>query len=130
MNAADSVGSQRNIDIAGATPTSCRLLATPVMIVIMENAALNAIRPFLDAGESAVGTAVDVQHFAATPVGHEVCATAEVINVEGKRVDFKVWASDGIEEDRQRNPPTNCDRSSFVQRAPCQKKELLTQRSA
>ena len=74
------------------------VLATPVMILIMENAALNAIRPFLDAGESAVGTAVDVQHFAATPVGHEVCATAEVVNVEGKRVDFKVSASDGIEE--------------------------------
>ena len=74
-----------------------QVLATPVMILIMENAALNAIRPFLDAGESAVGTAVDV-HFAATPVGHEVCATAEVINVEGKRVDFKVSASDGIEE--------------------------------
>ncbi len=45
-----------------------QVLATPVMILIMENAALNAIRPFLDAGESAVGTAVDVQHFAATPV--------------------------------------------------------------
>ena len=74
-----------------------QVLATPVMILIMENAALN-VRPFLDAGESAVGTAVDVQHFAATPVGHEVCATAEVINVEGKRVDFKVSASDGIEE--------------------------------
>ena len=56
------------------------------------------MRPFLDAGESAVGTAVDVRHFASTPVGHEVCATAEVINVEGKRVDFKVTASDGIEE--------------------------------
>jgi fluoroacetyl-CoA thioesterase len=52
----------------------------------------------LDAGESAVGTAVDVQHFAATPVGYEVRATAEVINVEGKRVDFKVSAGDGIEE--------------------------------
>jgi len=75
-----------------------QVLATPVMILIMENAALNAIRPFLDTGESAVGTAVDVQHFAATPVGHEVCATAEVVNVEGKRVDFKVWASDGKEE--------------------------------
>ena len=75
-----------------------QVLATPVMILIMENAALNAIRPFLDTGESAVGTAVDVQHFAATPVGHEVYATAEVINVEGKRVDFKVSASDGIEE--------------------------------
>ena len=75
-----------------------QVLATPVMILIMENAALNAIRPFLDSGESAVGTAVDVQHLAATPVGHEVCATAEVINVEGKRVDFKVSASDGMEE--------------------------------
>ena len=75
-----------------------QVLATPVMILIMENAALNAIRPYLDADESAVDTAVDVKHVAATPVGHEVCATAEVVNVEGKRVDFKVWASDGKEE--------------------------------
>ena len=107
MNAADSVGSQRNVDIAGATRTSCRPIQGRHIAASAcdarddfdhENAALNAIRPFLDAGESAVGTAVDVQHFAATPVGHEVCATAEVINVEGKRVDFKVSASDGIEE--------------------------------
>jgi fluoroacetyl-CoA thioesterase len=75
-----------------------QVLATPVMILIMENAALNAIRPYLDAGESAVGTAVDVKHFAATPVGHEVSATAEVVGIEGKRVDFKVSASDGKEE--------------------------------
>jgi fluoroacetyl-CoA thioesterase len=75
-----------------------QVLATPVMILIMENAALNAIRQYLDAGESAVGTAVHVKHLAATPVGREVCATAEVINVEGKRVDFKVSASDGVEE--------------------------------
>ncbi|HWX37003.1 MAG TPA: thioesterase family protein [Steroidobacteraceae bacterium] len=75
-----------------------QVLATPVMILIMENAALNAIKPFLDAGESAVGTAVDVKHLAATPEGHEVWATAEVVRVEGKRVDFKVWASDGNEE--------------------------------
>jgi fluoroacetyl-CoA thioesterase len=75
-----------------------QVLATPVMFLIMENAALNAIRPFLDAGESAVGTAVDVKHLAATPVGREVRATAEVIRVEGKRVDFKVSASDGIDE--------------------------------
>ena len=75
-----------------------QVLATPVMILIMENAALNAIRPFLEAGESAVGTAVDVKHVAATPVGHEVHATAEVVGVEGKRVAFKVSASDGKEE--------------------------------
>ena len=75
-----------------------QVLATPVMILIMENAALNAIKPFLDAGESAVGTAVEVKHFAATPEGREVRATAEVVNVEGTRVDFKVSASDGTEE--------------------------------
>ena len=75
-----------------------QVLATPVMILVMENAALNAIRRFLDAGESAVGTAINVKHFAATPVGHDVRATAEVVGAEGKRVDFKVSASDGKEE--------------------------------
>jgi fluoroacetyl-CoA thioesterase len=70
------------------------VLATPVMILIMENAALNAIRPFFDAGESAVGTAVNVQHLAATPVGHQVHAEAEVIGVEGKRIIFRVRADD------------------------------------
>src|SRR5450755_652209 len=75
-----------------------QVLATPVMVLIMENAALNAIRPFLDAGESAVGTAIDVRHLAATPVGHEVRAEAEVVKVDGKRIEFKVSASDEIEE--------------------------------
>ena len=75
-----------------------QVLATPVMILVMENAALNAIRPFLDPGESAVGTAIDVRHIAATPLGHEVRATAEVANVEGKRLHFKVSASDEKEE--------------------------------
>ena len=72
--------------------------ATPVMILAMENAALNAIKPFLEAGESAVGTAIDVKHLAATPAGREVRATAEVVHVEGKRIDFKVSASDGTDE--------------------------------
>ena len=75
-----------------------QVLATPMMILTMENAVLNAIRPFLDADESAVGTAVDVRHFAATPVGRDVTATAEVVKVDGKRVDFKVSASDGTGE--------------------------------
>src|ERR1700712_4781853 len=44
-----------------------QVLATPVMVLIMENAALNAIRPYLDAGESAVGTAIDVRHLTRPP---------------------------------------------------------------
>ena len=75
-----------------------QVLATPVMILMMENAALNAIRPYLEPGESAVGTAIDVRHLAATPVGHEVRAEAEVIKVEGKRIEFKVSARDEVEE--------------------------------
>jgi fluoroacetyl-CoA thioesterase len=74
------------------------VLATPVMILMMENAALNAIRPYLEPGESAVGTAIDVRHLAATPVGHTVRAEAEVTRVEGKRIEFKVSARDEVEE--------------------------------
>ena len=70
------------------------VLATPVMILLMENAALNAMRDYLEAGESAVGTAVDVRHVAATPVGHLVTAEAEVTKVEGRRIAFKVTARD------------------------------------
>src|SRR6202011_3344072 len=58
-----------------------QVLATPVMIMMMENAALNAVRPYLDPGESAVGTAINVSHTAATPVGHDVTAEAEVTKV-------------------------------------------------
>src|SRR5262245_51984931 len=54
------------------------VFATPMMITAMENAALNAIRDYLDPSESAVGTAVDIRHLAATPVGHQVTAQAEV----------------------------------------------------
>jgi fluoroacetyl-CoA thioesterase len=75
-----------------------QVLATPVMVLIMENAALNAIRSYLEPGESAVGTAIDVRHLAATPVGHTVRAEAEVTAVDGKRIEFKVSARDEIEE--------------------------------
>src|SRR3981081_1453427 len=94
-----------------------QVLATPVMILIMENAALNAIRPFLDVGESAVGTAINVRHLAATPVGHDVRAEAEVIEVEGKRIEFKGSASDEMEEIVSGTPQrTVIDLRSFNER--------------
>jgi fluoroacetyl-CoA thioesterase len=73
------------------------VLATPVMIMMMENAALNAIKPYLDSGESAVGTRVDVEHLAATPAGRTVTAEAEVTRVTGKQVGFRIDATDGVE---------------------------------
>jgi fluoroacetyl-CoA thioesterase len=74
------------------------VLATPIMIMMMENAALNAIKPYLDAGESALGTRVDVRHLAATPVGRHVTADASVTNVDGRRIEFSVRAIEGSEE--------------------------------
>jgi fluoroacetyl-CoA thioesterase len=74
------------------------VLATPIMILAMENAALNAIREYLESGESAVGTAVDVRHLAATPLGQQVMAEAEVIEVDGRRIVFAVTARDEVEE--------------------------------
>lgn len=74
------------------------VFATPMMITAMENAALNAIKVYLEPGESAVGTAVDIRHLAATPVGHHVTADAEVTKVDGRRVFFTVTARDDTEE--------------------------------
>jgi fluoroacetyl-CoA thioesterase len=74
------------------------VFSTPVMVMMMENAALNALRPFLEPGESAVGTVVNVQHLAATPVGQTVHAEAEVTESEGRRIAFKVAARDEREE--------------------------------
>src|SRR5262245_10228993 len=74
------------------------VLATPVMIMAMENAALNAIKQYLEPGESAVGTHVDVRHTAATPLGMRITAEAAVTQVDGRRVEFAVLAKDEIEE--------------------------------
>ena len=74
------------------------VFATPMMILAMENAALNAVRDFLDPGETAVGTNVNVSHLAPTPVGHRVRAEAEVVGVEGSHIHFTVTAWDNDEE--------------------------------
>jgi predicted thioesterase len=64
----------------------------------MENAALNAIKPYFDPGESAVGTRVDVRHLAATAVHRRIVAFAEVTSVNGRHIEFRVRAVDDGEE--------------------------------
>ena len=71
-----------------------RVLATPVMINLIEAAALAAVEHLLPAGYQSLGTHLDVRHIAATPVGMRVTATAEVVRVEGRTVDFRVEARD------------------------------------
>ena len=74
------------------------VLATPVMIMAMENAALEAVKPYFEAGESAVGTRVDVVHLAPTPIGRRIVAHAEVTGSNGRQIEFQVNALDGEEE--------------------------------
>ena len=74
------------------------VFATPVMIMVMENAALNAIKAYLDWGESAVGTEVNVRHLAATSAGRVVTGEAEVTKVDGRRIEFRVRATEGDKE--------------------------------
>jgi len=70
------------------------VLATPVMVNLMEAAALDAAEKFLPAGHQSLGTHLDVRHIAATPVGMKARAHAEVIAVEGRKLHFKVEAWD------------------------------------
>jgi fluoroacetyl-CoA thioesterase len=74
------------------------VFATPMMVLAIENAALNAIKPYLEPGESAVGTEVNIKHLAATPIGHRVEAVAVVTKVEGRHIEFSVSAHDETEE--------------------------------
>jgi fluoroacetyl-CoA thioesterase len=71
-----------------------RVLATPVMINLIEAAALAAIEHLLPAGYQSLGTRLDVRHFAATPVGMRVQAEVEVVKVEGRSVAFRVAVND------------------------------------
>jgi fluoroacetyl-CoA thioesterase len=73
------------------------VLATPVMINVIEAAALAAVEHLLPAGHQSLGIHLDVSHVAATPVGLRVTASAEVVRVEGRTITFQVDARDEIE---------------------------------
>jgi fluoroacetyl-CoA thioesterase len=74
------------------------VLATPVMINVIEAAALAAVEHLLPAGHQSLGIHLDVSHVAATPVGLRVTATAEVLRLEGRTITFRVEARDEFEE--------------------------------
>jgi len=73
------------------------VFATPALIALLEQAAIGCIAPTLASGQASVGTRVDVQHLAATPVGLTVAARAELVEIDGRRLVFKVEATDDIE---------------------------------
>ena len=73
---------------------SLLVYATPCMVALMEGAACNALEGKLAEGETSVGTRMDVQHLAATPVGMEVRAESRLTAVDGRRLTFEITAFD------------------------------------
>ncbi len=70
------------------------VLATPMMIALMEGASMKAVQPALSEDESTVGTLVNISHTAATPVGMKAWATGRLIEIDGKKLVFEVSAYD------------------------------------
>ncbi|HSB17581.1 MAG TPA: hotdog domain-containing protein, partial [Bryobacteraceae bacterium] len=75
-----------------------RVLGTPYLIAFMEITARNSVKSLLEPGQDTVGTLVNVKHLAATPIGMQVTFRAEVIEVDDRRILFKVEAFDEREK--------------------------------
>jgi fluoroacetyl-CoA thioesterase len=73
------------------------VLATPILVTLLESAALQAVEKFMPAGQQTVGTRLEISHTAATPVGMRVRARAELIQVEGRKLTFRLHAEDEVE---------------------------------
>lgn len=77
---------------------SVLVFATPAMIGLMEKAALTSVDPLLGAGMATVGIGLDIKHLAPTPMGMDVAAVSELIEIDGKRLVFRVEAFDAKEK--------------------------------
>lgn len=75
-----------------------KVLATPIMVALMEAAARNLVDPHLEPGHMSVGTAINIKHLAATPLGMRVKARAELVSVKGRWLNFNVEAFDEREK--------------------------------
>src|SRR5215813_2892687 len=75
-----------------------RVLSTPDMIRLIEQTAIEAVAPLLAPGQATVGTRVDVAHLAATPVGMTVTIAVELVEVDRRRLGFRVSVKDELDE--------------------------------
>jgi len=93
------------------------VFSTPMLVALMENAAVNALDNRLAEGQTSVGVRIDVEHLAATPVGDTVRATATLQEVEGRRLTFEIEAWDQTEKiDQARHERFIVDRDRFESR--------------
>ena len=73
------------------------VFSTPALVGLMESAAVKILEGRLPPGQSSVGTRIDVRHLAATPVGMQVRARAELVSVDGRKLVFTIQAWDEVE---------------------------------
>jgi predicted thioesterase len=73
---------------------SLDVFATPMMIALMERAACKVLADGLEEGQTSVGTAISVNHKAASPIGAKITATATIISVSGRKIEFELSATD------------------------------------
>ena len=71
-----------------------QVYATPAMIALMEQTAWASVEPCMEEGRSTVGTKLDVSHLSASPVGSRITSESEIIEIDGRRLIFRVRASD------------------------------------
>lgn len=71
-----------------------KVFATPAMVALMEETAWKSIAPHLEEGSGSVGTALNIRHTAATPLGMEVTCESELTAVDGRKLTFRVTARD------------------------------------
>lgn len=78
--------------------STVNVYATPAMVGLMEKASVNAVEGYLPEGYATVGTKIEIRHMTATPIGMKVTAKAEVIEIDGLKIKFKVGAFDEREK--------------------------------
>lgn len=82
-------------DVASSVGSgTLQVFATPIMVALMEKAAFLSIEPFLEKGQSSVGTRINIEHVRATAMEKKVWAESEVIAVDRRKLSFKVAAYD------------------------------------
>ncbi|MCS7102949.1 MAG: thioesterase family protein [Candidatus Korarchaeum sp.] len=90
-----------------------QVLSTPGMIAMMELASMKLVQPYLDEGSTTVGTKVCIDHKAPAPLGATVTVVTELVNVEGRRLEFEVsayWGDRLLGEGRHERYVVNKDR--------------------
>ncbi|MEK6258542.1 MAG: enoyl-CoA hydratase-related protein [Planctomycetota bacterium] len=93
-----TVSAEQTIHLGAEQLRGAVVFSTPAMIDLMEHAAREVLRPYLDPGEESVGAHVHVEHLAATPVGANVRAEARVTTIDGKLIDFDIAAFDETDQ--------------------------------